>query len=40
MSFALIGQEKASMSLDRLYSLAGISISGYYAWKHRPPGRR
>lgn len=40
MRFALIDQEKASMSLERLCSLAGVSISGYYAWKHRRPSRR
>lgn len=40
MRFALIDQEKASMSLERLCSLAAVSISGYYAWKHRRPSRR
>lgn len=27
------------MSLSRLCAFAGVSISGYYAWKHRLPSR-
>ncbi len=28
------------MSVSRLCAFAGVSISGYYAWKHRLPSRR
>lgn len=40
MKFAFIDTEKAHVSLSRLCALAGVSISGYYAWKHRLPSRR
>ncbi|AIJ56684.1 putative integrase [Brucella abortus] len=40
MKFAFIDTEKAHMSLSRLCAFAGVSISGYYAWKHRLPSRR
>ena len=40
MKFAFIDTEKAHMSLSRLCTFAGVSISGYYAWKHRRPSRR
>ena len=40
MKFAFIATQKTSMSLARLCSFAGVSISGYYAWKRRPPSRR
>ncbi|OYR16790.1 iS1953 family transposase OrfA [Brucella rhizosphaerae] len=40
MKFAFIGTEKAHMSQSRLCDFAGVSISGYYAWKHRLPSRR
>nr|WP_143132840.1 IS3 family transposase [Brucella cytisi] len=40
MKFAFIDMEKAHMSLSRLCAFAGVSISGYYAWKHRLPSRR
>ncbi|ANG99105.1 transposase [Brucella pseudogrignonensis] len=40
MKFAFIDTEKAHMSLSRLCTFAGVSISGYYAWKHRLPSRR
>lgn len=35
MKFAFIDKEKAFMRLSRLCVLAGVSVSGYYAWKHR-----
>ena len=40
MKFTFIATQKADMSLARLCSCAGVSISGYYAWKRRPPSRR
>ena len=40
MQFACIATQKAYMSLARLCSYAGVSISGYYAWKQRSPGAR
>ncbi|WP_433850450.1 IS3 family transposase [Brucella pseudogrignonensis] len=40
MKFAFIDTEKAHISLSRLCAFAGVSISGYYAWKHRLPSRR
>ncbi len=40
MKFAFIDMEKAHMSLSRLCAFAGVSISGYYAWKHRLRSRR
>ncbi|NKW80312.1 IS3 family transposase [Ochrobactrum pecoris] len=40
MKFAFIDTEKVHMSLSRLCAFAGVSISGYYAWKHRVPSRR
>lgn len=40
MKFAFIDTEKAHMSLSRLCAFAGVSISGYYAWKHRLPSRQ
>jgi len=40
MRFAFIDTEKAHMSLSRLCTFAGVSISGYHAWKRRGPSRR
>jgi putative transposase len=40
MRFAFIDTEKANMSLSRLCAFAGVSISGYHAWKRRVPSRR
>ena len=40
MKFACIDAQKAGMSLARLCACAGVSISGYYAWKQRAPSRR
>ena len=40
MQFACIDAQKAEMSLARLCACAGVSISGYYAWKQRAPSHR
>ena len=40
MQFACIDAQKAERSLARLCACAGVSISGYYAWKQRFPSRR
>ena len=40
MRFAFIDTEKARMSLSRLCAFAGVSVSGYHAWKRRCPSRR
>jgi putative transposase len=40
MRFAFIDTEKAHMSLSRLCTFAGVSISGYHAWKRRCPSSR
>ena len=40
MQFGCITTQKAEMSLARLCACAGVSITGYYAWKQRAPSRR
>ena len=40
MRFAFIDREKVHMSLSRLCAFAGVSLSGYHAWKRRVPSRR
>ena len=39
MKFAFIDAQKATMSLSRLCTFAGVNLSGYYAWKHCNPSR-
>ncbi len=39
MKFAFIDAQKATISLSRLCAFADVSLSGYYAWKHRAPSR-
>lgn len=40
MRFAFIDANKATMSVSRLCAFAGVSVSGYHAWKQRGPSRR
>ena len=40
MRFAFIDANKATMSVSRLCTFAGVSVSGYHAWKKRGPSRR
>ena len=40
MRFRLIDAEKAKLPIARICALLNVSVSGYYAWKHRGPSRR
>ncbi len=39
-SFRLIDAEKAYFPVSMLCKVLGVSKSGYYAWKSRPPSNR
>ena len=40
MKFQLIDAKKAALPIERMCPLLNVSVSGYYAWKHRGPSRR
>lgn len=40
MTFRLIDARKADLPIGRSCALLNVSVSGYYAWKHRAPSQR
>ena len=40
MSFALIDAKKADIPVETACAVLNVSVSGFYAWKHRPASKR